>query len=31
MSNTVLILGDTGSGKSRAIKGLNPKETVVIS
>uniref|UniRef100_A0A6H2A4P4 Putative ATPase domain containing protein n=1 Tax=viral metagenome TaxID=1070528 RepID=A0A6H2A4P4_9ZZZZ len=31
MSNTVLILGDTGSGKSRAIKGLNPKETVVIN
>ena len=31
MSDTVLILGDTGAGKSRAIKGLDPKETVVIS
>lgn len=31
MSNFVLILGATGSGKSTSIKTLNPKETVVLS
>ena len=31
MSNLVLILGDSGSGKSTSIKGLNPKETVIIN
>lgn len=31
MSNLVLILGDSGSGKSTSIKGLNPEETVIIN
>ena len=31
MSNFAIILGDTGCGKSTSIKGLNPKETVVIN
>lgn len=31
MSNLVLILGESGAGKSTSIKGLNPKETVVFN
>lgn len=31
MSNFVLILGETGSGKSTSLKSLNPKETIVIN
>lgn len=31
MSNLVLILGESGSGKSTSIKTLNPKETIVIN
>lgn len=31
MSNTVLILGETGSGKSTGIKTLNPEETFIIN
>lgn len=31
MSNLVLILGESGTGKSTSIKGLNPKETVVFN
>lgn len=31
MANNVIILGKSGSGKSTSIKGLNPKETVVIN
>jgi hypothetical protein len=31
MSNLVLILGESGSGKSTSIKGLDPKETVVFN
>ena len=31
MSNLAIILGDTGCGKSTSIKGLNPKETFIIS
>lgn len=31
MSNLVIILGDTGCGKSTSIKSLNPKETVVFN
>ena len=31
MSNLVLILGESGSGKSTSIKGLNPKETIVFN
>lgn len=31
MSKAVLVLGDTGSGKSRSIKGLNPKKTFLIN
>lgn len=31
MSNLVLIMGETGSGKSTSIKSLNPKETVVFN
>lgn len=31
MANNVIILGKSGSGKSSSIKGLNPKETVIIN
>ena len=31
MANCIIILGKTGTGKSTSIKGLNPKETVVIN
>lgn len=31
MSNTVLVIGQSGSGKSSSIKSLNPKETFIIS
>lgn len=31
MSNFVIILGDSGCGKSTSIKGLNPKETFIIN
>lgn len=31
MSNLVLILGESGSGKSTSIKGLDPKETVILN
>lgn len=31
MSNLVLIMGESGSGKSTSIKSLNPKETVVFN
>lgn len=31
MANLVCVLGPTGSGKSTSIKGLDPKETVIIS
>ena len=31
MSNFIIILGKSGTGKSRSIKSLNPKETVVIN
>lgn len=31
MSNLVLILGESGSGKSTSIKGLDPKETIVFN
>ena len=31
MANIAIILGKSGSGKSTSIKGLNPKETVVIN
>lgn len=31
MSNFVVILGDSGCGKSTSIKGLNPKETVIFN
>lgn len=31
MSNLVIVLGASGSGKSTSIKTLNPKETVVIN
>jgi hypothetical protein len=31
MSNLVIVLGSSGSGKSTSIKTLNPKETVVIN
>jgi len=30
MSNAVLLVGDTGSGKSSAIESLDPKETFII-
>ena len=31
MSNLVIVLGPTGSGKSTSIKNLNPKETLVLA
>lgn len=31
MSNLVLILGESGNGKSTSIKGLDPKETVIFN
>lgn len=31
MANCIIVLGKTGTGKSTSIKGLNPKETVVIN
>lgn len=31
MANNIIILGKSGSGKSTSIKGLNPKETVIIN
>lgn len=31
MSNNVLIIGETGSGKSSSIRNLNPKETFIIN
>lgn len=31
MANNVIILGKSGAGKSSSIKGLNPKETVIIN
>lgn len=31
MANNVIILGKSGAGKSTSIKGLNPKETVIIN
>lgn len=31
MAKVVLICGDTGTGKSRSIKNLNPKETFIIN
>ena len=30
MANTILIVGDTGTGKSTSIKTLNPKETFIL-
>jgi ABC-type phosphate/phosphonate transport system ATPase subunit len=31
MANCVIILGKSGTGKSTSIKGLNPKETVILN
>lgn len=31
MSNLVLVMGETGSGKSTSIKSLDPKETVILN
>lgn len=31
MSNLVLVMGESGSGKSTSIKSLNPKETIVFN
>ena len=31
MSNLVLVIGESGSGKSTSIKGLDPKETVIFN
>ena len=31
MANCIILLGKSGTGKSTSIKGLNPKETVVIN
>lgn len=31
MSNTILIIGESGSGKSTAIRTLDPKETFIIN
>lgn len=31
MANNTIILGQSGTGKSTSIKGLEPKETIVIN
>ena len=31
MANNVIIMGKSGAGKSTSIKGLNPKETVILN
>jgi len=31
MSNTILIIGESGSGKSSSIRNLNPEETIIIN
>lgn len=31
MSNLVLVMGESGSGKSTSIKSLNPKETIIFN
>lgn len=31
MSNFVIVLGETGTGKSTSIKGLNPEETIILN
>lgn len=31
MGKIIIVLGPTGSGKSRSIKNLNPKETIIIN
>ena len=31
MANAIIILGKSGTGKSSSIKGLDPKETVVLN
>lgn len=31
MSNLVLVMGESGSGKSTSVKSLNPKETIVFN
>ena len=31
MANCCIILGKSGTGKSTSIKGLDPKETIVIN
>lgn len=31
MANAVIVLGKSGTGKSTSIKGLNPKETVILN
>ena len=31
MANAVIILGKSGTGKSSSIKGLDPKETVILN
>lgn len=31
MSNTILIIGESGSGKSSSIRTLNPEETIIIN
>lgn len=31
MANNIIVMGKSGTGKSTSIKGLNPKETVVIN
>ncbi|MHB9161383.1 MAG: AAA family ATPase [Nitrosotalea sp.] len=31
MSNTILVMGESGSGKSSSIRNLNPKETFILN
>ena len=31
MAKAVILLGESGTGKSSSIKGLNPKESVVLN